>query len=109
MRRRLTLDAGVRFHYMTPTRSDGDQVAQFEPDLFDVTTAPLLYQPVMTPQGRRARNPLTGDELPAGFIGRLVPGTGDNVNGMQVYEGTPQRRTPFKVAPRVGVRVERHR
>ncbi len=40
--------------------------------------------------------------MSAGFVGRLVPGTGDDVNGMQVYEGTPQRRTPFKVAPRVG-------
>ena len=103
VRRRLTLDAGVRFHYMTPTGSHGDQVAQFEPDLFDVTEAPLLFQPVSTPEGRRARNPLTGAEnLSAGFVGRLVPGSGNSVNGMQVYEETPHQRSPFKVAPRVG-------
>jgi hypothetical protein len=103
VRRRLTLDAGVRFHSMTPTRSHGDQVAQFEPDLFAVAEAPLLFQPVSTRDGRRARNPLTGEEdLPAHFVGKLVPGSGNNVNGMQVYEGTPHQRSPFKVAPRVG-------
>jgi Carboxypeptidase regulatory-like domain/TonB-dependent Receptor Plug Domain len=102
--RRLTLDAGVRFHYMTPTRSRGDQVAQFEPSRFDSVAAPLLFEPVRTPQGTRgARNPVTGqDDLPAGYIGRPVPGSGDLVNGTQVYDGTPHRRSPFTVAPRAG-------
>jgi len=104
VRRRLTIDAGVRFHFMTPSRSRGDQVAQFEPGRFDSALAPLLFRPVTTPQGdRRARNPLTGaEDVPARFVGRLVPGSGDIVNGMQVYEGTPHQRSPFKVAPRVG-------
>ena len=43
--RTLTIDAGVRFHYFTPTRSQGDQVAQFEPERFDQAAAPLLYKP----------------------------------------------------------------
>ena len=43
--RTLTVDAGVRFYYLTPTRSQGDQVAQFEPELFDPAVAPLLYLP----------------------------------------------------------------
>jgi hypothetical protein len=103
VRSRLTLDAGVRFHYMTPTGIRGDQVAQFEPGRFDIAKAPLLFQPVTTQGSRRARNPVTGqDDLPAGYVGRLVPGSGDNINGMQVYEGTPHQRSLFKVAPRVG-------
>jgi hypothetical protein len=98
--RNVTLDAGVRFYYMTPTESDGDQVPQFEPDLFNVGAAPLLYQPISTPQGRRAVNPLTNEVVPLVYLGRLVPGSGDFNNGMFVYDGTPQQNSPFRVAPR---------
>ena len=101
VKRNLTLDAGVRFYYMTPTRSEGDQVAAFEPDTWNSAQAPLLYQPVSTPNGRRALNPLTGEILPNVYVGRLVPGSGDFINGMQVYDGTPQDSSPFRVAPRL--------
>ncbi len=97
----LTLDAGVRFYFMTPTESHGDQVAQFEPGNFTGTAAPLLYRPITTAQGRRAVNPLTGEVLPLVYVGRLVPGSGDFNNGMQVYDGTPQQESPFRAAPRV--------
>jgi len=101
MKRNLTLDAGVRFYYMTPTRSDGDQVAAFEPGQWTNAQAPRLFVPVSTPQGRQALNPLTGEVLPAVYIGRLVPGSGNFINGMHVYDGTPQSNSPFRVAPRV--------
>ena len=55
-----------------------------------------------TPQGRLALNPLTGEILPAVYIGRLVPGSGNFINGMHVYDGTPQDSSPFRVAPRIG-------
>ncbi len=97
----LTLDAGVRFYFMTPTESHGDQVAQFEPGNFTGTAAPLLYRPITTAQGRRAVNPVTGEVLPLVYVGRLVPGSGDFNNGMQVYDGTPQQDSPFRAAPRV--------
>ena len=108
VKRNLTLDAGVRFYYMTPTQSDGDQVAAFEPSEWSGAQAPRLYQPVTTAQGRRALNPLTGEILPPVYIGRLVPGSGNFINGMQVYDGTPQDSSPFRVAPRL-VRLGRHR
>ena len=38
---------------------------------------------------------------PAVYIGRLVPGSGDINNGMQVYDGTPHQTNPFRVAPRL--------
>ena len=101
VKRNLTLDAGVRFYYMTPTRSEGDQVSAFEPGSWNSGQAPLLYQPVSTPDGRRARNPLTGEILPNVYVGRLVPGSGNFTNGMQVYDGTPQDTSPFRVAPRL--------
>ena len=101
MRRRWTLDAGVRFYYMTPTQSEGDQVAAFVPGDWKSSQAPRLYQPASTPEGRRALNPLTTEILPAVYIGRLVPTSGNFTNGMQVYDGTPQDTSPFRVAPRL--------
>ncbi len=96
------MDAGVRFYYITPTTNQGDKVVQFEQDAFSASAAPLLFQPITTPQGRRAVNPLTGEILPAVYVGRLVPDSGDFTNGMVLYDGTPQRTSPFRVAPRLG-------
>ena len=31
-----------------------------------------------------------------------MPGTGNFINGMAVFDGTPQTNSPFKVAPRIG-------
>jgi Carboxypeptidase regulatory-like domain len=100
--RKWTIDAGVRFYYITPTKSDGDQVPAFGPDAWSAAQAPKLFQPATTAQGRRAVNPVTGEILPAVYIGRLVPGSGNFINGMQVFDGTPQQKSPFKVAPRIG-------
>ena len=97
----MTVDAGLRFYYMTPTQSEGDDVAAFEPGQWSGAQAPRLYTPVSTPQGRMALNPLTGQILPAVYIGRLVPGSGNFNNGMQVYDGTPHTDSPFRVAPRL--------
>ena len=99
--RNFTLDAGVRFYYMTPTRSEGDQIPAFEPPIWSASQAPVLYRPVSTPLGRRAINPLTGEIQPAVYIGRFVPNSGDVINGMEVYDGTPQSDSPFRVAPRL--------
>ena len=102
LKRSFTVDAGVRFYYITPTTSQGDKVVQFEHDAFSASSTPLLFQPITTPQGRRAVNPVTGEILPAVYVGRLVPGSGDFTNGMVLYDGTPQRTSPFRVAPRLG-------
>ena len=103
VKRNFTIDAGIRFYYITPTKSDGDQIAQFEPGLWTSGQAPQLFQPISVPgAGRRAVNPVTGEILPLVYLGRLVPGTGNFTNGMQVYDGTPQQKNPFKAAPRLG-------
>ena len=59
-----------------------------------------LYLPVTTPQGdvRSIRPPAR--PFLAVYIGRLVPNSGNFINGMQVYDGTPQGTSPFRVAPR---------
>ena len=55
--RRLTLDAGLRFYYMMPTESAGDQVAQFEPDLWSAGSG---ASPV--PAGEECGQPARGAE-----------------------------------------------
>ncbi|MEP6914328.1 MAG: carboxypeptidase regulatory-like domain-containing protein [Acidobacteriota bacterium] len=102
LKRNFTIDAGVRFYYITPTQSRGDKVAQFVPDTWSAAQAPLLFTPISTSNGRQALNPVTGEILPFVYAGRLVPGSGNFTNGMQVFDGTPQRKNPFKTAPRIG-------
>ncbi len=46
---------------------------------------------------------MTGETPAAVYIGRPIRGTGDFYNGTQLYDGTPQRRSPFEIAPRVGL------
>jgi hypothetical protein len=100
--RKFTIDAGMRFYYITPTQSDGDTVAVFDPTVWQSSKAPLLYQPTTVSGSRAALNPITGQTLPPIYIGRFVPGTGDIYNGMVTYEGTPQKTHPFRLAPRIG-------
>jgi hypothetical protein len=102
VKQNFTIDAGLRFYYLTPTQSEGDKVAQFNPNTWAANAAPLLFSPVTTAQGRQVRNPVTGEILPLVYLGRLVPGTGNFTNGMEVFDGTPQQKNPFKLAPRIG-------
>ena len=102
VKRNFTIDAGMRFYYIQPTQSAGDKVAQFVPAQFDAAKAPLLFQPITTAQGRRAVNPVTGEILPLVYLGRLVPNTGNFINGMQVYDNTVLKTPPIKLAPRLG-------
>ncbi len=102
VRRNFTIDAGVRFYTITPTESDGDKVAQFEPDQWNAGKAPQLYQPAISGGTRVAVDPITGQTYPLVYLNRLVPNSGDFYNGMAVYDDTPQKQTPFRVAPRLG-------
>ena len=102
VRRNVTIDAGLRFYWIQPTRSAGDKVAEFVPSQFSPAAVPLLFQPISTAQGRRAVNPLTGDILPLVYVGRLVPGSGNFLNGMQVFHNTVLKTPPIKLAPRLG-------
>ena len=104
VKRNFTLDAGVRFYYMTPTQSEGDQVAQFEPgQLHSRAGAASCIQPISTPQGRRARQPADRRD-PAGGLHRPA---GAGLRQLHQRHGrcTTARRSsssPFRVAPRLG-------
>src|SRR6185436_11428055 len=88
LKRNFTIDAGMRFYYLTPTQSEGDDVPVFNPNQWAAGSAPLLYTPVTVNGVRLAQNPVTKETLPLVYLGRLVPGTGNFINGMEVFEGT---------------------
>ena len=56
---------------------------EFRPSLYDPAKAVQLYRPVLNAQGQQvAQNPSTGELLPQGFIGSIVPGSGNINNGL---------------------------
>ena len=107
VRPNLTIDGGIRFYRIGPTRSRDDQLAVFQPDTFNLANAPLLIQPVNTADGRRGLNPLTGEILPAVKIGTFVPNSGNPTNGTQVYDESILNTPAIQVAPRIGFCVGR--
>ncbi len=99
---KATVDAGIRFYYIGPTASRGDQLAVFQPDRYNAANAPLLIVPVNTANGRRGLNPITGEILPAVKIGTFATGSGDPDNGVQLLNDNLLHAPAIQVAPRVG-------
>ena len=61
--------------------AQGGESSVFSQERFDPAwggNPPVFFQPVLVGTTRSARNPLTGQILPATFIGLIVPGTGYN-------------------------------
>ena len=102
VKKNFTVDAGVRFYRIGPTTSRGDQLAVFLPDQFNASQAPLLIQPISTPNGRRGVNPVTGEILPAVKIGTFAPNSGNTANGVQVFDEGVLDTPSIQVAPRIG-------
>jgi hypothetical protein len=118
--RKLTLDYGVRFYYLTPQWDTTLQASNFLPDRFDARNAAVLYTPVCigaSPCAGADRRAIDPRLLAAGatpslantvegrFIGRLTPGS-DRFNGaFQAGQGINeelQDGSTFQVSPRFG-------
>jgi hypothetical protein len=117
--RRLTLDYGVRFYYLTPQWDRTLQASTFLPDKFSAAGAARLYYPVCiggypcSGASRRGMDPALGgtttptlaNTVESRFIGRLVPGS-DRFNGAfqagQGIDETLQSGSAFRVSPRLG-------
>lgn len=81
---KLTLDYGLRVYYSDPwSHQDAGVASSFVISKFDPTwkgNPPVLYAPAIVNGARVAINPLTGASYPQGYIGDLVPGTGNTCN-----------------------------
>lgn len=113
VRRNLTLDYGMRFYIVQPEYNRRGASSFFNLELYDPARAVRLYAPVLVGNQRRAVDPAnrpaqltTANTLPTVYIGRIVPGSGDAVNGMALStSGYPRggfENPGVQYAPRVG-------
>jgi hypothetical protein len=80
---KITLDVGVRMYKWGQNLSQGGEASAFSEERFDPRwggNPPVFFQPVLVNGVRSARNPLTGQIVPATYIGNMVPGTGYSCN-----------------------------
>ncbi len=87
--RRLTLDYGVRFHWIGPMYDAKDALATFSFEKFDPAQQPRLIEPVRVGTARMGYNPISGEHLPEATIGAIAGGAGLPFNGMLVVKDTP--------------------
>ncbi|MFN0108667.1 MAG: carboxypeptidase regulatory-like domain-containing protein [Blastocatellia bacterium] len=79
--RRLTLDYGLRMNWIQPQFDQRLQGAFFDPARYDRSKAVRLYR--RANNGANAIDPTNPTVLlPSFLINRVVPGSGDNFNGM---------------------------
>jgi hypothetical protein len=105
--RRLTIDAGIRFYYIQPSWSAGDQLASWDANLYDPSKQPPLIQPFRNAAGVRVgRDPVTGQELPAAVIGQFASGPLQPFQGMNVVNERVMKTPPIQLAPRFGFALD---
>jgi len=109
--RRLTIEAGLRFHFLVPIYGSTNQLSSFAPDLYSAAKAPKLIQPALVGGVRVGVNPATGVNYPAALIGAIAPGTGDPADGMAVsaQNGYPRSLIDtygLRVGPRAGFALD---
>lgn len=105
---RFTLDYGLRFYIIQPTLSSGDNLAFFDPKLYDASKQPALMTPYCitanpcSGANRVARNPVTGQILPSVKIGTFADGTGTPFQGMNVVREKVLNTPSVQLGPRFG-------
>lgn len=114
---RLTLDYGLRFYYIQPQYDKALQTSTFLPELYSRSKAARLYRPTIgtdpltgTPNQRIGIDPATGQTVPGTEIGKIVPNSGDLLNGIaKAGEGVSrylQDSPGILFAPRFGFALD---
>lgn len=85
---RLTLDYGIRFYWVQPQYDQAYLTSNFVPGLYNQQQAVRLYRPATIGGTRMAFDSVTGQTLPAAFIGRIVPNSGALDNGLRTGESS---------------------
>jgi hypothetical protein len=104
---RTTFDYGLRFYYIQPQFDADLQTSTFIASDWSAAKAPRLFQPALINGTRSGFDPVTGQVVAATFIGRLVPNSGDLLNGIhKAGEGVSKGLMDNKgvlFAPRFGM------
>jgi hypothetical protein len=85
---RLSLNFGARFSYDIPQAITGGQGAVLHFNLYNPSSSPVLFQPVLVNGVRMTENPLNGEIFPAAYLDYYVPGSGTIAPGT-VTVGSP--------------------
>jgi hypothetical protein len=106
-RRRLLIDYGVRFYHNMPQYDARNQLASFNPILYNPANAPVLLRPARVNNVVVAQDPISGQTYSQTLIGTYAPGRGNPSEGMVIggVNGWPSglyTTPPLSVAPRVG-------
>jgi hypothetical protein len=104
--RKLTLDYGVRFYWIPPQYDSFLLASNFLPDQYSAANAPRLYYPGIVNGARVGVDRVTGATVPVAYIGRVVPNTGQLMNGLfEAGKGIDEklyRGNGILTAPRFG-------
>ena len=121
--KRLTLDYGMRFSWLPPTKDTTGLASNFFPDQYNAANAPRIYRPVCIGAGAptcsgvsltsryRAVDPAvlasgvpltTANTLLGSFVGRIVPNSGNIANGLSLIDGALTKDQGIQYSPRVG-------
>ena len=117
--RRMTLDYGVRFYYLTPQWDTTLQASNFLPEQFNRNAAAKLYTPVCVgaypcDNSRRGMDPALiaagvtptlANTVDGRFIGRLTPGSNRFNGAFKAGEGISEQLqdgNAFRISPRIG-------
>ena len=109
--KKLTVNYGLRIAFVAPFHDTLGMMSNFDNSKYTTANQVTFYQPVISGGKRQAQDPITGQILPAVYIGAIVPGIGDINNGMvrSGQNGTPlgliDNRGP-QFGPRLGVAYE---
>lgn len=108
LRRRLTLDYGIRFYWVPPIFDKENLMTGFVPSRFDAAKAVKLIQPALSNRQRVGVSPVDGSIYPAPLIGAIAPNSGDPANGMVLvsqdssYPRSLTRNPGLQWSPRLG-------
>lgn len=109
VRRGLVLDYGLRF-ISAPVENDATYARPFYADLWQRSSAPRLYTPILLSDGSRRvadpaaipATPTLANTLPISYATLVVPGTGDLANGTTRPRGALAHTAPVLLGPRFG-------
>lgn len=104
VRRRLTLDLGMRFQWMGALHTAGQRLGLFSESSYDRNKAGQPLYPTMAGGVKRAVNPVTGALYPYVRQGTFDPAsyTGMPFSGVKDYIGNFWKTPPLALGPRVG-------
>jgi hypothetical protein len=82
---KFTLSYGMRFYWVQPQYDKNNLTSTFDPSYYNPATAVRLYQRAFdSKKNTIASDPATGQTMPAYAIGKIVPNSGDPMDGIRI-------------------------